>query len=186
MKPEILNRQKHFITVTLLLVFTFFISKADVGKTYELKNSRQQILNQIQSRDSSCSKVSIDTLEQNLHQYKSIIDIDNQIFASYQNTIYRTSNDEYVQKLSNRTFVYVAFVMSLLFALTLIIIYNQSRRLKQATNNAYSLTLLVKEIFVLSLPLFQKNTGIYRINKLLYISILIMAIVVFIGLLGQL
>lgn len=178
----VINKIKHSIVLIILVVSTFSASMADVGETYELKNKRQQILNQIERRDS----LPLDTLIQTLHKYQTIIDIDNQIFDSYKSTIYRTSNDEYVQKLSNRMFVYLAFLMSLLFVLALVIINSQSRRLKQATHNAYSLTLLAKEIFVFSLPLFQKNTSIYKVNKLLYISILVIAIVVFMGLVGQL
>lgn len=173
------------LIIICLLLFSFILAKADVGETYELKNKRQEVLHTLTKGD-SIYKMSKAELLQLIEQYKEVVSYDDQIFSSYQSTINRTVHDEYEQKRGNNVIMNIAFLLSLLFVFTLLISYRQNKLLKEHTDRGYSLSSLVKEIVVVSSPLFQKNTKVYKVNKLLYISLLVMALFVFLGLLHQL
>ena len=186
MKPIILffSGNRIYITLLFFLLLSFVAVKADVGETYDLKNKRDGLLQEI-INDSLNKKQSEKEMVQTISTYKAAIEIDNQIFSSYQSTVYRTSSDEYQQKLGNRVIVNIAFILAFAFILAILIIYRQNKLLKVYTHNDYTLASMLKEMVVFSSPLFQKNAMAYKVNKLLYISILVMAIFIFIGLLSQ-
>ncbi len=175
---------KLVLVAFLLFLVVYTTIKADVGETYDLKNKREELLQKITS-DSLNEKKSDKDWVQTISNYKTAIDIDNQIFSSYQSTVYRTVNDEYEQKLSNRVIVNIAFILAVALVLAMLMVYRQNKLLRTYTGNDYTLISVIKEMAVFYSPLFQKNVRAYKINKLLYISILVMAIFVFIGLLSQ-
>jgi surface polysaccharide O-acyltransferase-like enzyme len=168
----------HFSLVTIV--------KADIGETYELKSKRNEILERLHSQDSFNKNLSQKDLQQTIQDYKVIVELDNHIFSSYQTTVYRTATGEYEQKLGNRIVVNVTLLLSLGLLLALVMIYRQNKLLKKLSHSSYSFSSLVKELIVVSLPLFQKTSQVYRVNKLLYVGLLVMAVFVFLGLLSQL
>jgi hypothetical protein len=175
-------------TSWLLLVFCCIsaISFADVGETYELRNKRQQLLQKLKSNDRNEVYLSENELVQKMKNYEQLIQIDDQIFQSYQATISRTINDEYGQKTDNRLLINLSFVFFLTLIISCAIIFRQNNLLKKYGFNQNPMVFLAREIKLVYLPLFKRNATAYHFNKLLYISVLVMAVFVFLGLLSYL
>lgn len=136
---RIFIRLKQFSTyLTLFLCFSIQLAQADIGETYTLKQERNQVLSEIRHlQNDSLSEDASAALDSLRHR---ILLLDDEIFASYDQTISRIAGQNLERSSNDKLAVYLAMAttaIALFFALMLVMA--RSRIKAKGTNGLFQL-----------------------------------------------
>jgi len=125
-----LIRPHHKLTILLLLLAFAPVTKADVGRSHELKQTRSQLLNQVVElrNDSVPHHTQIDSLLQ------VVISLDTEIMSSYDETVARMAAQKRTQAGNAQAIVFLALGATLLALFFLILIGMAHKRVVKSEN----------------------------------------------------
>lgn len=170
-----------------VLLFCFTSAQADIGETFDMKNKREQLVNENEKllngrHIDSLSAEENSSYVENLHIIKLI---DEDIFKSQETTIKRLSgtsgNDQYV----NKSVALLSFLLAIAVALSFYMLFLMNNRLNKLTNEQTTFSARVKELFAVVLVNFQGSQNSKKevaVNRLIILGMLFM----FISFLGYL
>jgi hypothetical protein len=171
----------------LFLFSCFTAAQADIGETYDMLNKREQLLKENERLLNGRNIDSLNVTEnsryiENLHII-SLIDQD--IFKSQKETVDRLSGTSGNQQYVNKSIALFCFLLAVMLALSLYMIYLLNNKLNRLTNEDITFSGRVRELFSVLLVNFQPaqvGKKEVAVNRLIILGMVFM----FISFLGYL
>lgn len=175
------------VVIIFFLLNCFAAAHADIGETYDMLNKREQLIKENESLLNGRNIDSLNATEnsryvENLHIIKIM---DEAIFKSQKETVDRLSSTSGSQQYINKSIALFCFLLAVLLALSLYMIYLLNNKLNRISNEEITFSGRVKEFFSVLLINFQPaNVGSKEVavNRLIILGMVFM----FISFLGYL
>jgi len=173
----------YLFALLFLNLLTNFVSRADVGETYQLKETRNALLIKAGRDVSADSILTKEQLLLKLKYYDNCLKIDEKIFSSYDSTINREISNGYTDLHTHKILVIFIFgcFLALILSLYFIHLLNKARQpgLNYVASGFFNnLNILLKGIFLLFNPIKGTESKRMGLTNLVIFSILFMFLTV--------
>lgn len=174
--------------VAFIFLFSCFTpAHADIGETYDMLNKREQLLKENERLLNGRNIDSLNAAEnsryiENLHIIRLM---DEDIFKSQKETIDRLSGTSGYEQYVNKSIALFCFLLAVLLALSLYMIYLMNNKLNRFAGEETSLSARASELFSVILLNFQPakaGSKDVAVNRLIILGMVFM----FISFLGYL